>query len=227
MFTNFKLFEEETFNTLLSICRNEETFDSSRIRDDDYLSRYFWELLQDAEEVEKTEVSSDIWINVEKVVKIENLYFRFYDAESKDENFAPEDFGFKFNWFHVRLVEPVTKTITKTYYEPKRKILAEEASVEELIADITHWEDPDSNLIINHGYKNNKWYDTNSLIITISDMEGRYWAQAPTIQEALIEFKKEIFKKYLSWDLDLYEKNDIYLLDWSNVIGNLLDKDST
>lgn len=61
------------------------------------------------------------------------------------------------------------------------KISVEEATVEQLLSDVSYWEDPDQTLLMSP-------LDDHGNGVSLMDYEGRNYVEAPTLKEALIKF---------------------------------------
>jgi hypothetical protein len=64
---------------------------------------------------------------------------------------------------------------------------ASEATVEQLLNDITYWEDPDSNLIVN---------TTEGGGIIVADHEWFFVGEGTTLKEAIIQFMQRREKRW-------------------------------
>ena len=76
----------------------------------------------------------------------------------------------------------------------------EDCTVEELLADLTHWEEPDSDLMIR---------TTENGGVQVCEFDGSVWAEAGTLKEALVKFGK---KWHLEWEH--YYADELRSVDW-------------
>lgn len=75
---------------------------------------------------------------------------------------------------------------------------AKDATIEELIADVTHWEDIDTSIIIISG-------DEDGTSVEVMNYDGRRNASGATLKEALIAYGKEKhkgFSEYAEFDYE-------------------------
>jgi hypothetical protein len=104
--------EEKLKDIFIEKYKNEKWFHIGKIDQWSLL-----ELLEDAEVMQEKYISgSRWWDNIEKIVRIEDTFFRYEWARTTGDMGAQEA-GWEFDWDTLDEVIPYTETITVTKYK--------------------------------------------------------------------------------------------------------------